>query len=130
MKIQQSRPAGRPSASQSAQKPTEQAPTKQTGWKPATQSPAAQARALSAFLKSPEGAAQASKIVQTVAKKNDLAKALNWEAGHLKAIKPNGDGTFDVGVQLDVLTKNGGIQKNYFSATVNAQGKVLSVPQG
>jgi hypothetical protein len=33
-------------------------------------------------------------------------------------------------VQLDVLTKNGGIQKNYFSATVNAQGKVLSVPQG
>lgn len=130
MKIQQARPAARPSASQSTHKPTEQAPTKQTGWKPSAQSPAAQARALSAFLKSPGGAAQASKIVETVAKKNDLAKALNWEAGHIKAIKPNGDGTFDVGVQLDVLEPNGGIQKNYFGATVNLQGKVLGVPQG
>lgn len=130
-RIQQSRPAARTTqAQQASTKPTaQQAQTKPTGWGPSTTSPTAQARALATHLKSPAGAKQASKIIDTVVKKNDLAKALNWEAGHIKAVKPNADGTFTVDVQLDVL-KGRGVEKNYFTATVNAQGKVLDVPQG
>lgn len=130
-RVQQSRPAPRTTqTSQAAKKPTaQQAQTKPTGWGPSTTSPAAQARALATLLKSPAGAKQASKLIDTVVKQNDLAKALNWEAGHIKAVKPNGDGTFTVDVQLDVL-KGRGVEKNYFNAIVNGQGKVLDVPQG
>lgn len=64
-----------------------------------------------------------------MAKKSELAKALNWEAGHIKAVKANADGTFTVDVQLDVL-KGRGVEKNYFNAIVNGAGKVLTVPQG
>jgi hypothetical protein len=132
MRIQQPRPTTKTSAAQQT------APTKQTmtpskptatGWGPRA-TPASQARALAAYLKSPEGAKQAARIIETVAKRNDLAKELNWEAGHLKGVKPYENGKFLVDVQLDVLTEKGGVQKHYFGAIVNAQGKVLDVPQG
>jgi hypothetical protein len=44
-------------------------------------------------------------------------------------VRPLGAGTFEVNVTLEVL-KGKGVQKNYFNAIVNAQGKVLDVPQG
>lgn len=132
MRVQQPRPAAKPSAAHQA------APTKQpstpskaapAGWGPKPTA-ASQARALATFLKSPEGAKQGARIVETVAKKNDLARELNWEAGHLKAVKPFEGGKFLVDVQLDILKPKGGVEKHFFSAIVNAQGKVLDVPQG
>lgn len=131
MKIQQSRPAARPSTAQQPSSASQtQGPAKPgAGWGPKP-TPAAQARALATLLKSPEGGKQASKIIDQVVKKNDLARELNWEAGHIKAVKPFEAGKFLVDVQLDVLKPNGGVEKNYFSAIVNAQGKVLDVPQG
>lgn len=130
-RIQQSRPAARPATAQQTVAPKKQeTPAKiATGWKAGTASPARQARALEAHLQSPAGAAQASKLIQTVARKSELARELNWEAGHIKDVKANADGTFTVDVQLDVL-KGRGVQKNYFTAIVNASGKVLDVPQG
>lgn len=131
MKIQQSRPAARPATAQQASTASQtQGPSKPaTGWGPKP-TPAGQARALAAHLKSPEGAKQAGRIIDQVVKKNDLARELNWEAGHIKGVKPFEGNKFLVDVQLDVLKPNGGVEKNYFSAIVNAQGKVLDVPQG
>jgi len=127
-RITQSRPAARPIAQTAPSKPSS-TPTKTAGWNAKTQSPTAQARALSAHLKSPEGAKQAARIIDTIAKKSELARGLNWEAGNITSVKPLGAGTFEVNVTLEVL-KGKGVQKNYFNAIVNAQGKVLDVPQG
>lgn len=115
--------------SQQVSKKESAAQTASTGWKPQTSTPAQQAKALAAHLKGPEGARQAAKIVDTVAKKNELARGLNWEAGHLKSVKPYENGKFIVDVQLDVL-KGKGVEKNYFTAIVDSKGKVIDVPQG
>lgn len=130
MKVQSNRPAARSTASQQPARAAQQAPTKSTGWGPKTQTPAAQARALSAHLKSPAGAALAAKIVSTVAKKSELARDLNWEAGNIGTVKPLADGKFQVNVTLEVVKPNGKIEKNYFDAITDAKGKVLDVPQG
>lgn len=131
MKIQQRRPATRPSTpKQTSSASQTQGPAKPaSGWGPKP-TPAAQARALAAHLKSTDGATQAGRIIDQVVKKNDLAGELNWEAGHIKSVKPFENGKFLVDVQLDVIKPNGRIEKNYFGAIVNAQGKVLDVPQG
>ena len=128
-RITQSRPAARPTAQTAPSKPATPPKTAAAGWNAKTQSPTAQARALSAHLKSPEGAKQAARIIDTIAKKSELARGLNWEAGNITSVKPLGAGTFEVNVTLEVL-KGKGVQKNYFNAIVNAQGKVLDVPQG
>lgn len=131
-KISSQRPAVAASVAQQAPgraKAQNAAQTAPTGWKPQTSTPAQQAKALAAHLKGPDGARQAAKIVETVAKKNELARGLNWEAGHLKSVKPYENGKFLVDVQLDVL-KGRGVEKNFFTAIVDAKGKVLDVPQG
>ena len=131
-KIATQRPAVSAASTQQARGRAEAktpAQTAPTGWKPSVASPAAQAKALAAFLKSPEGAKAGAKLVDTVAKKNDLARALNWEAGHIKSVKPYESGKFLVDVQLDVL-KGKGVEKNFFTAIVDGKGKVLDVPQG
>lgn len=132
-RISQHRPATVAHApSKPAAKAKPQAATKPTtGWNPSSTSPSAQAKALAAKLHSPAGAKQAQRIVETVAKKSELAHSLNWEAGDITSVKANKDGTFTVNVTLDVLQTNGqSVQKNYFNAIVDGSGKVLDVPQG
>jgi chromosome segregation ATPase len=112
--------------------PTAQQQSPAQGWGPSTArpSPAAAAKTLAAHLNSPAGTKQASKIIDTIASKSELARALNWEAANIKSVKPNGDGSFSVEVQFDVLGKNDTVKKHLFYADVTAAGKVLSVPQG
>ncbi len=108
----------------------QQSPAQAWGPSSTRASPAAAAKALAAHLHSPAGAKQASKIIDTIAKKSELARELNWEAATIKSVKPTGDGSFSVEVQFDVLTKNDKVKSHLFYADVNATGKVLSVPQG
>ncbi len=134
-RISQHRPATvahAPSKPAAKARPQAQASTKPTtGWNPSSTSPSAQAKALAAKLHSPAGAKQAQRIVETVAKKSELARGLNWEAGDITSVKANKDGTFTVNLTLDVLQNNGqSVQKNYFNAIVDGSGKVLDVPQG
>ena len=128
-RISQTRPVATRPAVQESSRSHAPATTASAGWKANPTSPARQARALEAHFKSPAGAAQAAKLIQTIARKSELARGLNWEAGHIKNVKPNTDGTFTVDVQLDVL-KGKGVEKNYFTAIVSPAGKVLDVPQG
>ncbi|MDP3156883.1 MAG: hypothetical protein Q8N23_29705 [Archangium sp.] len=119
-------------ATQPGKAPTAQQQGPAQAWGPSSTrpSPAAAAKALAAHLNSPAGAKQASKIIDTIATKSELARALNWEAANIKSVKPTGDGSFSVEVQFDVLTKNDKVKSHLFYGDVNATGKVLSVPQG
>jgi hypothetical protein len=132
MKVQSKRPVARASTSpqQPARAAQQQAQTKSTGWTPKAQSPAAQARALATFLNSPEGAPKAMQIAQTVAQRNDVARALNWEAADHGDVKPTADGKFELEVLLAVVKPDGNIKNHRFSAILDSKGNVLDVPQG
>jgi hypothetical protein len=118
-------------AQQPGKAPTAQRQDPAQAWGPSPRpSPAATAKALSAHLNSPAGARQAGKIIDTISRKSVMASELNWEAANIKSVKPNGDGSFNVEVQFEVLQKKGKPVAHLFYADVNASGKVLSVPQG
>ena len=129
MKIQ-AKPASKISVSvKSPAKEVAAAQVGKSAWSPkSAAATSAGAKALKAVIvATPE---LASRIISTVAKRSDLARELNWEAGHIKSVKPNLDGkSYSVEVQLDVL-KGKKIEKNLFYANVNSAGKVLNVPQG
>jgi hypothetical protein len=63
-------------------------------------------------------------------KKNVLARDLRVDEGHITSVKPNGDGTFDVGVRFERTRPGGGAEKHLFWATVDANARLLNVPQG
>jgi hypothetical protein len=130
MKVQSNRRASRASPPQQQPARAAKQQPQSAAWAPKAQSPAAQARALAAFLNAPERAQQRMNIAQTVAQKNDVARALNWEAADHGAVKPTGDGKFELEVLLAVVQPNGSIKNHRFSAILDAKGNVLDVPQG